>query len=722
MTSNAQGQTGFEFVAASMKKSAWGALLEFTLLGFFLFTPVQAAVFTVTTTIDDVDFNPGDGVCETAAGNSVCTFRAAIDEANALGGGPHQIILPPNTYRLTLVNGLVIGSSLTIIGSGASNTIIDGNRIVRSTNGVLLIPFGITVSISGVTIRNGLNRDLNGDGGGIFNSGTLTLANSTVSGNNAGFKIGNKGGGIYNDGTLTLTNSVVSGNNATSGGGIFNSGTLTLANSTVSGNNAFPVGTPAGAFGGDGGGVYNAGLLLELINSTVSGNHAGRDGGGVFNAGVMNVFNSTVTENQAHANLNGTGSGGGVYNQSGGTFNFQNTILANNQIGSNPNNIHDCSGTLTSQGYNLIRIPPPELCNVTPVTGDLFFFDPLLSPLQNNGGPTQTHAPLPGSPAIDGGNPGGCRDNLGALLTIDQRGFRRTVDGNRDSMPRCDIGAVEFDGGAGVRFYSDVDFDGDGRNDIAVYRDGTWFILNSSNGIATTVGFGGLSQDIPVPGDYDGDGRTDQGIYRDGVWFIRRSSDGGTSVLQWGGLLEDMPVPGDYDGDGKTDVAVYRSGVWFIVRSIDGVAMTTGWGGLPQDIPVPGDYDGDERTDIAVYRDGIWFVLLSSGGVIAPGWGGLAQDIPVAADYDGDGKADIAVYRDGTWFILRSSDGGVTQTGWGGLSQDVAVPGDYDGDSKADLAVYRDGVWFVLQSSNGGVTTTGWGGLPQDIPLNRRSD
>jgi hypothetical protein len=79
-------------------------------------------------------------------------FARLLTRRTPWEGGPHQIILPPDTYRLTHVNGLVIGTSLTIIGSEASNTIIDGNFIMRSTNGVLHIPFGITVSISGVTI------------------------------------------------------------------------------------------------------------------------------------------------------------------------------------------------------------------------------------------------------------------------------------------------------------------------------------------------------------------------------------------------------------------------------------------------------------------------------------------------------------------------------------------------------------------------------------------
>ena len=169
----------------------------------------------------------------------------------------------------------------------------------------------------------------------------------------------------------------------------------------------------------------------------------------------------------------------------------------------------------------------------------------------------------------------------------------------------------------------------------------------------------GMSGNVPVRRDYDGDGNVDAAVYRDGTWFILRSSDGGGTETNWGGAPQDIPVPGDYDGDGKTDQAVYRDGVWFILRSSDGGGMGITWGGAPQDLPVPGDYDGDGKTDQAVYRDGVWFILRSSdGGGMGITWGGAPQDLPVPGDYDGDGKTDQAVYRDGVWFILRSSDGG----------------------------------------------------------------
>jgi hypothetical protein len=177
-----------------------------------------------------------------------------------------------------------------------------------------------------------------------------------------------------------------------------------------------------------------------------------------------------------------------------------------------------------------------------------------------------------------------------------------------------------------------------------------------------------------APFDFDGDGKSDIAVYRNGVWYIRRSSDGGTTTAEWGGLPQDRPVPGDYDGDGKVDIAVYRDGTWFILRSSDGEVRATGWGGVLADVPVPADYDGDGKADIAVYRGGTWLILRSSdGGQTTVDWGGLPQDVPVPADFDGDGKADVAVYRDGTWLILRSSDGAMTSTGWGGAPEDIPL-------------------------------------------------
>src|SRR5262245_15236937 len=320
---------------------------------------------------------------------------------------------------------------MNIIGAGASTTIIDANGPVTADRGFRIVP-GITVNITALTVRNGATTKGGGlanVAGGIYNEGTLTLTRVVVSDSSAELD-----GGIRNElgALMTLVDCVVTGNKATkmnsAVGGIRNDGTMTLMNTTVSNNQT----------SGPGGGIVNGGQLV-MINSTVSGNRADASGGGIFNIGVMNVFNSTITKNTANAN-GAVGKGGGVVNVVGNTFTFQDTILAENDL----RFIFDeCVGELISQGNNLMRFFDETLCTVRGSAPILAV--PQLGALQNNGGQTPTHAPLPGSPAIDAASVTGCRDNLGAVLATDQRGLPRGVNGDR-----CDIGAVEVQPGAGV--------------------------------------------------------------------------------------------------------------------------------------------------------------------------------------------------------------------------------------------------------------------------------
>jgi uncharacterized repeat protein (TIGR03803 family) len=252
-----------------------------------------------------------------------------------------------------------------------------------------------------------------------------------------------------------------------------------------------------------------------------------------------------------------------------------------------------------------------------------------------------------------------------------------------------------------------VDYDGDKRADIAVYRSSTgeWLIHRSSDRQALTIPWGAPAlEDRPVPADYDGDGAADVAVYREssGEWFIRRSSDLTLLHGQWGAPgFDDLPVPADFDGDGIADLAVYRgtTGEWFVRRSTDGSRYEGTWGAPSLgDIPVPADYDGDGRADLAVYRTttGGWFVRRSSTGTpFAASWGSpTLGDVPVPADYDGDKKADVAVYRSttGQWFTVWTTLGYGSSVGEvisEPTSDGVPVPADFRGDGRAHRAVYE---------------------------------
>jgi hypothetical protein len=239
---------------------------------------------------------------------------------------------------------------------------------------------------------------------------------------------------------------------------------------------------------------------------------------------------------------------------------------------------------------------------------------------------------------------------------------------------------------------SAIDFDGDGKTDVVVYRpsDGTWHILNSSTNYTTSNTYQwGISTDVSVPGDYDGDGKTDPVVYRPSTatfFVLNSSTNHTTSSIYQLGTNGDLPVTGDYDGDGKTDPAVYRpsTGTFFVLTSSTNYTTFNAYQwGASSDLPVPGDYDGDGKIDVAVYRPSTatWYILNSSTNYTTFNiyqWGAGGGDTPVPGDYDGDGRTDLAVYRSSTatWYILKSSTNYTASSvyQWGGAN-DVPVRG-----------------------------------------------
>jgi len=441
--------------------------LALLLACFAIALPAVAVTFTVNSTADAVDANPGDGVCETVPGNGICTLRAAIQEAGA-SSVANVIMVPPGTYRLTLtpvcsykmvtnpnllqenMSALCVKGTVTITGAGSDSTIIDAGGAGGATccgsypsaRG-MVIPVGANVTLTAVTIQHGLSNGgftLFG-GGGINNQGKLSISDCVFT-SNSGLP---GGGGIWNDGSLIADGVTFSQGFATAYGGaaLYNNvyGTAEVSNSTFqlnqSNDNGGAVANPgvlkilSSTFANNstlssGGAIYNPGTMV-LTNVTLASNQ-GVVGGAIRSSGSMTVNNSTIALNHASNHT------GGVSTDA--TFIVSNSIISGN-VNDPSNAPTDCEGPITSQGHNLIS-SVTGTCQVSGATStDLYGVAAGLAALADNGGRSQTLALTSSSKAIDAGDPSAPGTGGTSCAAADQRGLLRSQGG------RCDIGAFE---------------------------------------------------------------------------------------------------------------------------------------------------------------------------------------------------------------------------------------------------------------------------------------
>ena len=526
--------------------------------------------FIVDTPLDVVDTD-----------DQMTSLREAIIAANdnmgpdtirfdsSLDGQPIVLEISGRLENDSMTGDLDVHDDVTIFGNGARNTIIDGGGIDRVFHSDAMNFF----SIEGVTIRNGEARDggMMGEayGGAIFNlAGTLKINRSTLDGNRAigqdgladsEHGLGAEGGGLYANGdALVITNSTISRNRAEGGdggpgdfetsiavgnggkalgGGIYTDGMTRIQNSTVSGNTAV-----GGNHGDDGFGYYGYG--------------GDANGGGIYsNGGTIDLAAATITENTASEGFSGVftssgamSAGGGIFNYMDSTLESTSTLIGNNSADSGP----DAYGTFESADHTLLE----NISDTTFVTdggGNITGFDPEIRPLGNYGGPTDTHALLMTSLAVNKG--------ANTFTATDQRGFVRVFNAGPD------IGAFE---GVDASFVVDTAMDvinaGDGLTSLreAVLAanqnpgDDSIFFDPSLDGTPITLSIAGRLEDAAATGDLD---------ITDNVYI--QGNGAGRTIIDGGGLdrvfhvtnmssayFDDLTVQGGEATDAGTDTGL----------------------------------------------------------------------------------------------------------------------------------------------------------------------
>jgi hypothetical protein len=478
-----EGNEGF---FATLSAPTGGATLISPSVALVFIEDNEPRTFVVDVILDDAGYE----FCEpnTPADCSLRGALGSVRDGDSITFDPALFnsasLAPAAMQTITLGSELVLNANMTITGPGASLLTIDGgpgaNRIFNIAAGKSVTMSNMTLTggnISGfgnhggaILVNDGSTLDLasmtiTGNtayrGAGIYSrNSTVTIANSTISGNIAT----NVGGGIstfaetYNShGSVSITNSVISGNRAYEGGGISAEGPTTITNSAISGN--FTQENGGGIWADQ---AFSPGAVwLRVTGTTFSGNSAAISGGGVcLSTGnptllperpVSTLTNSTFTANSAGS---GYGSALRVSSQFAAVEVSSSTFAENPASSVSPNTIYStaldsfivvlrntivsgtgCSGPINNDGFN---IDSGTSCGFGTANNSMSNTDPLLGPLQDNGGPTWTMAILPNSPAIDAGSAFG--------LSIDQRGLTRPID--HASVPNAgdgsDIGAFEM--------------------------------------------------------------------------------------------------------------------------------------------------------------------------------------------------------------------------------------------------------------------------------------
>jgi hypothetical protein len=460
--------------------------------------------------------------------------------------------------------------SISAFGSSITNTSIHQNSATQA--GGVFVQFEGGLSMFNSKIFDNIATS---DGGGVVNFSKLNIAKCILERN----KSNASGGAIYNGVELTITDSTLSENVATfDGGGIFASGKSTvIMKSTLNGNIANRTG----------GSIYNK-TNMTISNSTLSGNASNDDGGGIYNLGgsTLTLTNCTITANRADRDGDNFGDGGGVLSSGDGTGSGKvilfNTLVSGNFKGLG-SNTSDFKGPFdASSGINIFGGVP-------------------LGPLANNGGPTQTHALLPGSPAINAGN------NTTGVATTDQRGLPRIVDGTVDIgafevqvPPAVLVGSPEFGAGADVGSGQVTLFNQDGSPRYTITP-----FAGFTGGVRTTAA------------DFNGDGVAD---------LVAGTGPGRSTSLRI--------------FDGKTQAELFTMDP-FEASFKGGIYVATGdlTGDGTPDFAISPDEGGGPRVRVF---DGKTFTQIADFfGIDDPNFRGGAR--AALSDLSGDGKADLLV-------------------------------------------------------------------------------